>query len=251
MAARLGRWWVGAVAGGLLACAVPGTLRAEAVDLELVLLADASGSIDEAEIRFERESWAEALSDPAILAAIAGGYRQRIAVAYVEWGMASSQDVVVPWTVIDGSNTASAFGEALLSAPRRAYGMNAIGSALSVAHGLIADPTHAGDRRVIDISADSARSWGGVPIQEARAAALADGITINGLAIACREADCSGRPYPEDVEAEFAARIIGGPASFVISAENRERFMEAARQKLIQEIAEVVRAPRELASLRD
>jgi hypothetical protein len=35
--------------------------RAEEVDLELVLLADASGSIDINEIRFQRQGYAEAL----------------------------------------------------------------------------------------------------------------------------------------------------------------------------------------------
>ena len=37
---------------------------AERVDLELVLLADASGSIDEAEIRFQRQGYASAITHP-------------------------------------------------------------------------------------------------------------------------------------------------------------------------------------------
>jgi Protein of unknown function (DUF1194) len=68
---------------------------AERVDLELVLLADASGSIDDAEIFFQRQGYAAAITHPAVLDAIAQGYDQRIAVTYVEWGGVSSQEVVV------------------------------------------------------------------------------------------------------------------------------------------------------------
>ncbi len=209
--------------------------HAQRVDLELVLLADASGSIDDAEIRFQRQGYAAALTDPAILTVIARGPERRIAVTYVEWGDATSQDVVVGWTIVDGAQSAEAFARSLLEAPRRAFGRNAIGSALVAAHALIEANQIAGDRKVIDFSADSANNWGGIPIATARTAALADGIVINGLAILCRA--CSGRPIDYDLEAAFAALIIGGPASFVITADGKTRFAEAVRRKLFLEIA--------------
>lgn len=215
----------------------PGPLAraAESVDLELVLLADASGSIDAAEIRFQRQGYAAAITHPEILAAIALGHDRRIAVTYVEWGRADSQDVVVPWTVIDGPDSAAAFAAALLAAPRRAVGMNAIGSALAAGQALIEGNDIDGYRRVIDISADSANSWGGVPIPEARAAALAAEITINGLAILCRH--CSGRPIDYDLESAFAEWIVAGPGAFVITADDQTSFAEAVRKKLLLEIA--------------
>ena len=40
-----------------------------------------------------------------------------------------------------------------------------------------------------------------------------------------------------DLEAAFASQIIGGPGSFVITADGRDRFAQAVRQKLILEIA--------------
>ena len=40
-----------------------------------------------------------------------------------------------------------------------------------------------------------------------------------------------------DLEAAFASQIIGGPGSFVITADGRESFAEAVRKKLILEIA--------------
>jgi hypothetical protein len=208
---------------------------AQSVDLELVLLADASGSIDDAEIDFQRQGYAAAITHPEILSAIAQGYDQRIAVTYVEWGGVSSQEVVVPWAIVDGPESAAAFAEALRAEPRRAFGRNAIGNAIAVAHDLIESNGISGARRIIDVSADSANNWGGVPIPVARRAALADDIVINGLAIHCRR--CSGRPNAYDLEAAFAERIIGGPGSFVIRADGDQRFAEAVRRKLLLEIA--------------
>ena len=75
-------------------------VQLEPVDLELVLLADATGSIDDDEIRFQRQGYAAALTHPQVLAAITDSLTGRIALTYVEWGDEFSQDVVVPWTVI-------------------------------------------------------------------------------------------------------------------------------------------------------
>jgi hypothetical protein len=211
-------------------------LAAEAVDLELVLLADASRSIDDGEIRFQRQGYANAITHRHVLGAILSGYRRRIAVTYVEWGDETSQEVVVPWTIIDGADSAARFSEALLAAPRLAFGPNAIGSALAAAHALIDTNAFDGTRKVIDFSGDSAYSFGGIPIASARAAAIADGIVINGLAILCR--DCiSGRPVDYDLEAAFATLIVGGPGSFVVTADGDTRFAQAVRRKMLLEIA--------------
>jgi Protein of unknown function (DUF1194) len=63
---------------------------AEPVDLELVLAADASGSIDDGEIRLQREGYAAAITSAEILQAIGVGYLGRIAVTFVEWGAENS-----------------------------------------------------------------------------------------------------------------------------------------------------------------
>jgi hypothetical protein len=212
-----------------------GPLRAEAVDLELVLLADATGSIDDAEIAFQRKGYAEALASADVLDAIASGAHQRIAVTYVEWGSFESQDIVVPWTVIDGEAAAKSLGEALLAAPRRAYGRNAIGQALVFGKSLIETNAHEGYRKVIDLSADSANSWNGIPLSLAREQVVAAGITINGLAILCRF--CSGRPVTYDLEKAFEDTIIGGPDAFVVTADDMQQFSTAVKRKLVLEIA--------------
>ncbi|AXS42503.1 DUF1194 domain-containing protein [Breoghania sp. L-A4] len=215
--------------------------RAEELDLELVLLADATGSIDDAEIHFQRRGYADAITDPAVLSAIRRNAYGKIAVTYVEWADAASQDVVVGWTIIDGAASAEAFATALMAPPRRAYGRNAIGAALLKGKALIEENGITGLRRVIDLSADSANNWNGPTIADARAEVLDAGIVINGLAVLCRF--CSGRPVSYDLEERFARDIIGGPGAFVVTADDSASFAQAVRQKLILEIAGMQPSP--------
>jgi hypothetical protein len=199
---------------------------AQDVEVELVLLADASGSITESEIAFQRRGYAEAITDPRVLDVIAGSAYGRIAVTYVEW--AAHTGVVAPWAVIDGPESAAAFAETLLSAPRMAFGRNAIGRALLDGKALIEENDHDGWRKVIDFSGDSANSWSGPPIEAARDEVLAAGIVINALAISTAERPATPGLYRD--------RIIGGPGAFVIEAEGRDDFADAVRRKLILEI---------------
>ena len=215
-----------------LALATPAASKTE-VALELVLLADATGSIDEAEIRFQREGYVEALTHPDVLDAIR--FTGPVAMIYVEWGDQDSQDVVADWTVVEDAATAQAFAEDLLTSPRRAYGRNAIGAALLFGKTLIEQNDYSGARRVIDLSADSANNWNGPSIEEAREAVLAAGMTINGLAVLCR--NCSGRPVSYDLEEAFERDIIGGPGAFVVTADSAATFADAVRRKLILELA--------------
>lgn len=223
----------------LLAFASPAAAQEE-VDLELVLLADASGSIDAGEIALQRQGYAEAMADEEVLWAIRnGGANGRIAVAYVEWASLGSQDVVVDWMVVEDAEDAAVFAERLTAAPRRAFGSNAIGAALLKGLELIEGNGFEGWRKVIDFSADSAWNPQGPSIATARDAVLGAGMVINGLAVLCRE--CSGRPRGGDLEAEFTDQLIGGPGSFVLTAEGRESFARAVRRKLILEIAGLAR----------
>ncbi len=210
---------------------------AEEVDVELVLLADVTGSIDAAEAAFQRQGYAQAITDPRVLDAIASTLTGRVAITYVEWAAADAQDVVVPWTVIDGPAAAQGFAEDLLAAPRLAFGRNAIGAALAKGTELIETNSLDGLRKVIDFSGDSANNRNGPPVAPARQAALDAGITINGLAILCR--GCSGPASGSggDLVERFEREIIGGPGAFVIAAESAETFAEAVRRKLILEIA--------------
>lgn len=217
----------------LLLLAAP--VSAQDVELELVLLADASGSIDQAEIEFQRRGYAEAITDPRVIRAIQETAHGKIAIVYVEWAATGAEDIVVPWTVVGDAASAEAFAAALLPPPRRAFGRNAIGSALLKGVELIETNEHDGWRKVIDFSGDSANNWNGPSIAEGRATALAAGITINGLPILCRF--CNGRPGNADLEVLYEQNIIGGIGAFVITAESAESLADAVRRKLILEIS--------------
>ena len=224
----------------LIASALPAAGQPlEQVDLELVLLADATGSIDDTEILLQRQGYAESMVDPQVLWAIDnGGGEGRIAVAYVEWAAVGAQDVVVEWMVVEDEASARVFGARLMAAPRRAYGSNAIGAALLKGLDMIESNGFDGWRKVIDLSGDSSWNPMGPTIAHARDAVLGAGVVINGLAILCRP-PCSGRPRFEDLEAEYAKQIIGGPGAFVVTADGRESFAQAVRRKLILEIADL------------
>ncbi len=213
---------------------------AEEVDLELVLLADASGSISESEIRFQRQGYADAITDPAVLDVIASTLHGAIAVTYVEW--AATTAVVVDWMKIDGPDSAAAFARQLTETPRLAYGSNAIGSALLDGKMLIETNQFQAWRKVIDFSGDSPNNYSGPTIEEARQEVIAAGITINGLPILCRFCDTPAR-FP-DLGKIYEQRIIGGTGAFVITAISEEDLAVAIRRKLILEIAGVMPAPR-------
>ena len=208
-------------------------VAAQDVELELVLLADASGSISEAEIQFQRQGYAEALTDPRVLSAIQNSAYGAIAVTYVEW--AANTAVVVDWTKIDGLESAKTFADALITPERQAYGRNAIGAALLDGKRLIESNGFEGWRKVIDFSGDSPNSYSGPSIASARAEVISAGITINGLPILCRFCDTPARfPNLADI---YEEQIIGGIGAFVVTAMNEDDLARAIRRKLILEIS--------------
>lgn len=200
--------------------------------LELVLLADASGSIDAEELAFQRQGYAQAMTDPLVISAIRNSIYGNVAVTYVEW--ATNTDVVVDWMIIDSEETAAAFAGALTGPPRRASGRNAIGGALLKGKELIETNDIFAPRAVIDFSGDSIGNSSGPSISAARDEVLNAGITINALPILRPE---DGRRAGLNLEEEYTNRIIGGPGAFMVTAESRETFGQSVRRKLILEIA--------------
>jgi len=209
--------------------------RAESVDLELVFAADGSGSIDDAELRLQRQGWADALTTPDVLNGIKDGPAGAIAVAFMEWGGPSSQVLIVDWHVIRDAASAKVFADKLIGAPRGAYGYNSISNAIDFSVRLVETNAHDGERKVIDVSGDGP-NIGGRPIAAARADALAKGFTINALAIR-REGGRPGGPGGMALEDYYAREVIGGPGAFVEIADATKPFAVAARRKLLTEVA--------------
>lgn len=199
------------------------------VDLELAFVVDASGSIDPEETRLQRRGYAEALMNPRVLNAVAGGFLRAIAVAYIEFAADGCERLSVPWARIDGAESARSFGARILAQPEMLCpGGNAIGDAVAFATRSLETNGFEGTRRVIDVSGDGPNTLG-QSVFAARDAAVAKGITINGLVIE--------RPEMPDLPEYYREAVTGGPGSFVLKAESRQSFAAAILKKLIREIA--------------
>lgn len=212
---------------------------AEPVDLELVLAADGSGSIDDEELRLQREGYAAAIVHPRVLHAISGGYHQKIALAFVEWGGPDSQHTIVDWMRIDGPAAAQAFAEKLRAAPRAAESYNSISEAIVYSSELIAANAFEGRRKIIDVSGDGPQ-MNGRPLPMAKALAARQRITINALVV---KAPGGGFPGPsgESLAEHYRNDVIGGRGAFVVVAEGRQDFARAVLKKMILEIADAGR----------
>jgi hypothetical protein len=219
---------------------------APAVDLELILAADVSGSMTKDELRIQREGYVNALRNVDVINATLSGTRGRIAIAYFEWASPDDQRLVMPWTVIDGADSARSFANALKEQPIGAYfygglagGGTSISGALSFSSRLLQRSGLQADRQVIDVSGDGPNNCG-PPIAPIRDGVISRGATINGLAIspskraASDTTDSFGKPT---LEWYYKSCVIGGPGAFVIAVNDRADFERAIRRKLVLEIS--------------
>jgi hypothetical protein len=202
----------------------------ERVDVNLVLAIDSSSSVDLEEFTLQMEGIAHAFRDPALAEAIGNGVHGAIAVSLVEWSNTSWQRENIGWTVIRDAASARAFAEDVENRPRLIYGgATSISGALRFSIAQLTRSTASADRQVIDLSGDGSHNQG-EPVAEARRAALAAGITINGLAIVNEE---------PDLETYYRTEIIGGPGAFVVAARDYQDFFQAILRKLLREIESV------------
>lgn len=208
------------------------------VDLELVLAVDASRSIDASEAALQRAGYIAAINHPDFIRAIKLGANGRIAITYFEWAGQVRQGTVVPWQVIDSDESAADFADRIASVanpPERVLGYGLRGTSISGAlifgTGLIAAAPFAEERRVIDVSGDGPNNVG-LPVEDARDAALAADIVINGLPMLIRPS-----PTYRRLDRYYADCVIGGPGSFMLPVYDMAEFAVAIRRKLILEVS--------------
>ncbi len=218
----------------VLALAEP--VRAEPVDLQLILAVDISGSIDAEEAQLQRDGYVAAIKDERVVAAIKSGYLGRIALAYVQWAGDHFQETVIPWRVIDGMESAKAFSEELEWAGWDTEMWTSISAAIDYGAALFDKSPHNSRRRTLDISGDGANNDGEY-ITIARDRAVRAGITINGLPIVNGRPSEFGSLPIEHLDWYYEDCVIGGTGAFIIVANGFEDFARAIRRKLILEIA--------------
>ena len=205
------------------------SLAAEQVDLLLVLAADVSRSIDSEKFQLQRDGYAAAITDPRVLEAIKSGRTGRIGMSLVEWSGLSSQRVVIDWTAISDAESAKSFADRLLEAPRSFADRTSISSAIEFAMGHLARAPFESARHTIDVSGDGTNNSGG-EVTQARDAAVAQGVTINGLVI-LSETPLAWNPDHTNpaggLENYYRSNVIGGPGAFVMAAEGFNSFGRA------------------------
>ena len=179
------------------------------VDLELVLAVDASSSVSAGEFELQIQGLARAFRDPRVLQAIRASGDLGLAVSLVQWSGNRKQFLAVDWTLVTDSESAGAFATEVADTPRFVIGGGtAIGDALKFAVALLEGNGFQGRRRVIDVSGDGRANQGAQPAK-LRDQAVAQGITINGLAVLDQD------PHLGDY---YASHVMGGTASFVVVA---------------------------------
>lgn len=203
---------------------------ATTVGLELALLVDVSGSVDNSEWLLQRNGYVAAFQSPAIQSAITTLASQNggngLAVSYIQWSGSSEQQTSVAWTLLNNAADANAFAAAILAAPRPFSGSTGIGSAITYGTNSMNGNAFDGARQVIDVSGDGADN-DGQTAASGRTYALANGVDkINGLPILGE----SG------LLAYYQTNVQGGAGSFTLPASTFGDFSSAVERKILGEV---------------
>jgi hypothetical protein len=213
----------------LAALAVPGLAppaRAAKVDLALVLAVDVSESVDAEEYELQHEGIARAFESDALIEAIRGGRNGAVDVLVMEWSDRDKQVVTVDWTRVADAAGARGFAAKVRASARSSSGLTAIGDALLAAGAALERLPDEASRRVVDVSGDGMANIGPPP-QQVRDQLVAEGITINGLAILKHE------PW---LDGYYDQNVVGGPGGFLMQVEDFPSFVAAMQQKLLNEV---------------
>jgi len=239
--------------------ALPGraAAQAQAVDVAIALAADVSRSIDDEEFELQRKGYADAVTSPQFLQAIQSGAHAAVALCFIEWAGPGQQALVAKWMVIRDGEGATDFAKTLLAAPRSFAGRTAIGDGIDFAASQLAISGITATRRVIDVSGDGTNN-SGRPVTEARDAATAKGITINGLAIINEKTGgiqgtfLFGHTHPQGgLPNYYRDNVIGGAGAFVLQIVNFDTFAQAMTNKLLTEISDASPHPLHERAARD
>src|SRR5262249_33284828 len=129
-----------------------------------------------------REGYMAAIRSREFMNAVRQGAQRKIAMTYFEWAGIQHQQIIVPWRLIDGPETADSFAADIRRARYTRASRTSISGAMLFASPLFDGSGYRGVRRVIDISGDGVNNNGPMVVVT-RDEVLAKGITINGLPI--------------------------------------------------------------------
>ena len=208
------------------AAALAGAMPAPAANLALVLAVDVSESVSTDRYILQHDGIARAFENPKLIEAI-GNAPGGIEVLVLEWSDPDKIAITIGWTRVANHTSAAAFAAAVRATTRTSHGLTAIGAAMRAGAAAFDHMPEPAAHKVIDVSGDGMANFGPPPAQ-VRDDLVAQGITINGLAILTEE------PWLAEY---YTDNVIGGASSFCLVAENMDSFAEAMLRKLVQEVA--------------
>ncbi|EYD77869.1 hypothetical protein Rumeso_00596 [Rubellimicrobium mesophilum DSM 19309] len=192
-------------------------------DTALLLAIDVSNSVDESEYRLQIDGLADALNDPDVSDALVVA---QAAVAVLLWSGPREQLAAIPWQQVAEPSDARLLSTRVRALPRPyVRSGTAPAEALLAALDLLAQAPPCG-RHVVDVSGDGARNMGG-PVARARDDAVAQGVTVNAIAI-----ETVGHGV-----ADFFRDELVTPGGFVMSARGHRDYPRAIREKILRELA--------------
>lgn len=219
----------------------------------LVVSVDVSQSVDVDRFQLQMEGIAEALEDPAVVAAMTGN-GGGVQFALVAW--ADRAHLALGWHRI--ATRADAFATAALvrAMPRQAGEFTCLGQMFrTVSETIIPALPMPAERIVVDVSGDGIDNCTGAEdLEAAQAGLLTTGATINGLPILVPgENDVVGggayrapgyglrpTPLPQErtgLEQWYRTHVVGGPGAFMLTASGYGDFSRALRRKFIIEVS--------------
>ena len=228
------------VASAPLAAHAESTIDLLATDANLVTALDVSDSIMRHEQWIEFEGIARAVIHPSFLRAIAAGYHGRIGFAVFTWSGTGRRTIIVPWTIIDSDKSAQRVAGQLQNLPSvdrwrhddeatgtllEATRWTDVSAAIDFGARMLDQAPYVGNRDVLNIcgnGVDNVDEESG----QARQAALATGITINGVVLGTK-------PSITDY---FRDHVAGGSGSFVLEAKEAASFADAMVTKFLRDL---------------
>lgn len=231
-----------------VAALAPGSAAGRpACDRALVLVVDASFSIDDEEWAMQMEGTAAALRSPAFLKAIGDGGIGRVAISMVAFAQRAA--TLVPWRIVGDAADARAFADAVEAADRPDLGVvTLISEGLREAADRLADPPCAADRAVVDVSGDGPDAsfdveTGADGLRAPLARLAAAGATVNALAIDLAEPvvrTASDAPAPNGTDAlarHFRRDLAAGTNGFVVVVRSVGEYGAVLLAKILRELS--------------
>jgi hypothetical protein len=187
-------------------------------------------------MRLQLAGLAAAIRAPEVLAAIRAGGSGRIGFALFAWH--DRQFEVVPWTLVASERDAQAVARAIQARMAvsveeearlgvRFYSgrLTDLSRAIDHAAELLAAAPFTPGRSVVNIIGNGRDNLGEAPAA-ARDRLLATGATVNGVALGI---DAALLDY-------FRSEVIGGSASFVLSAETEDALIDVMKIKFLRDL---------------